>query len=145
MSWSIFIFCNWLFHKCKLLWGFSLWARYWNPYSLGRIYFSAARKCQKSDSFKELPYLEIDNLSTYNHFTERACHLISYSWKWNKYFPLGYLKICYWIIFKLWGNFTLCGVITQLAARCLNVNMGFQKLESISFDLLFVDKWSTSE
>ena len=43
-------------------------------------------------------------------------------------------------ILKIWGNYPLRGIITQLAARCRNVNMGFQKLESISFDLMYVDK-----
>ena len=41
---------------------------------------------------------------------------------------------------SIWGNYPLCGVITQLAARCCNVNMGFQKLEPISFNLMYVDK-----
>ena len=41
---------------------------------------------------------------------------------------------------KIWGNYPLCGVITQLAARCRNANMGFQKLEPISFDLMHVDQ-----
>ena len=47
---------------------------------------------------------------------------------------------------KNMGVITLfVGVITQLAARCRNVNMGFQKLEPISFDLMYVDKWYTFE
>ena len=70
-------------------------------------------------------------------------HLISYSWKSVDWLPLGYLKQGYSNILKIWGDYPLCGVITQLAARCGNVNMGFQKQETISFDLMYVDKWST--
>ena len=55
-------------------------------------------------------------------------------------FKLKNLKQCYSNILKLWGNYPLCGVIIQLAIRCHNVNMGFQKLELISFDLMYVDK-----
>ena len=38
------------------------------------------------------------------------------------------------------GEWLAGAQITQLAARCHNVNMGFQKLEPISFDLMYVDK-----
>ena len=41
---------------------------------------------------------------------------------------------------KIWGNYPLCGVITQLATKCRNVNIDFQKLEPISFNLMYVYK-----
>ena len=39
----------------------------------------------------------------------------------------------------------LWAVITQFAHKCRNVNMGFQKLETITFDLMYVDKWRLSK
>ena len=56
------------------------------------------------------------------------------------YFGVLYLVHCYSIVLKQWDNCPLCGVLTQLTARCCNVNKGFQKLETISIDLIYVDE-----
>ena len=41
---------------------------------------------------------------------------------------------------KILSNFPLWAAITQLAHNCRDVNVGFQKLETITFDLMYVDK-----
>ena len=46
---------------------------------------------------------------------------------------------------KLLSNFPLWAAIAQLVHKCRYVNMGFQKLETISFDLMHVDKCCFSE
>ena len=40
---------------------------------------------------------------------------------------------------KILSNFPLWAAITQLAHNCRDVNMGFQKLETTTFDLMYVD------
>ena len=47
--------------------------------------------------------------------------------------------------YEILSNFPLWAAITQLAHNCSDVNMGFQKLETITFDLMYVDKCCFSE
>ena len=63
-------------------------------------------------------------------------HLILYSRKWVEQLLRGISNKVIQIYKKKWGDYPLCRVITQLTQRCCIVNIDFQKLETISFDLV---------
>ena len=59
--------------------------------------------------------------------------------------PIVELETILFVTIKILSNFPLSAVITLLAQKCCDVNMGFQKWETISFELMHVDKQPFSE
>ena len=77
------------------------------------------------------------------HFSERDCQMLSLI---TLVMKMGWVvlivepKTGLFITIKILSKIPLWTVITQLTHEYCDISMGFQKLKTISFDLMYVDK-----